>query len=140
MHRLPGVNTPLDPNETAARETAPGAVPPTGGVPPEDAPPAASGAARQRSATDDLTDGIELIRRAARKAIGSLDPRVEAAAERALQRLQELDQNAAEAFKRSAGKETLADVERLANDVGREIEAFVGRISERVESALRSKK
>lgn len=114
---------------------APGAVPPTGGVAPEDAPPAAQGPAAERSATEDLTDGIDLIRRAARKALGSLDPRVEAAAESAVKRLQELDDNAVEELRRRAGPE----VERLASEVGREIEGFVARVAERVESVLSKK-
>lgn len=109
-------------------------------MPPEDAPPAAADAARERSASEDLTDGIDLIRRAARKALGSLDPRIEEAAERAVKRLRELDQNAADSFRRSVGNEALADVEQLANEVGREIEGFVGRVAERVESVLSKKR
>ncbi len=129
-------NSPNDPN--AQVPEAPGAIPPTGGVAPEDAPPAAD-TARERSASEDLTDGIDLIRRAARKALGKLDPRIEAAAERAVKRLQELDTNAVEELRRRAGPEALADIERLANEVGREIEGFVGRVAERVEAALSKK-
>jgi hypothetical protein len=131
-------NSPSDPNAQAP-EDAVGAVPPTGGVPPEDAPAAAPDAAHQRSASEDLTDGIDLIRRAARKALGSLDPRIEAAAERAVQRLQELDQDATEAFRRNVRPEALTEIEQLANDVGREIEDFVGRVAERVEAVLTKK-
>jgi hypothetical protein len=126
-------NSPNDPNDQAS--DAPGAIPPTGGVPPEDAPPVAPGPAGERSASEDLTDGIDLIRRAARKALGSLDPRIEAAAERAVKRLQELDVNAVEELRRRAGP----DVERLATEVGREIEGFVARVAERVESVLSKK-
>lgn len=129
------MTSPNDENATP-HESASGAVPPTGGVPPEDAPPAAPGPAHERSASEDLTDGIDLIRRAARKALGSLDPRVEAAAERAVKQLQELDENASEAFRRRANAEVLADVERLANEVGREIEGFVARVAERVEAVI----
>jgi hypothetical protein len=143
-------NSTSDPNAQAP-DAAVGAVPPTGGVPPEDAPAAAPDAAHahQRSASEDLTDGIDLIRRAARKALGTLDPRIEAAAERAVKRLQELDQNATEAFRRNVPSstnprdrkrsDTLTDVEQLANDVGREIEDFVGRVAERVEAVLTKK-
>jgi hypothetical protein len=141
-------NSPSDPNAQAP-DVALGAVPPTGGVPPEDAPAAAPDAAHQRSASEDLTDGIDLIRRAARKALGTLDPRIEAAAERAVKRLQELDQNATEAFRRNVPSsphpsdrkrsDTLTDVEQLANDVGREIQDFVGRVAERVEAVLTKK-
>jgi len=129
------MTSPDDPN-APPNDAAPGAVPPTGGVPPEDAPPAAAGPAHERSASEDLTDGIDLIRRAARKALGSLDPRIEAAAERAVKHLQELDETASEAFRRRANAEVVADVERLANEVGREIESFVGRVAERVEAVL----
>jgi hypothetical protein len=134
------VTTPTVPKAVEPEESAPGAVPPTGGVAPEDAPPNNAGPARERSATDDLADGIELIRRAARKAIGALDPSVEAAAERAVKRLQELDQQAAQTFHRAANRQMLEDVERLASEVGRDIESLVGRIASRVESALNTKK
>jgi hypothetical protein len=131
-------NSPSDPNAQAP--DAPGAIPPTGGVPPEDAPPVAGDTARERSASEDLTDGIDLIRRAARKALGSIDPRIEAAAERAVKRLRELDQTATDSFRRNVGGEVIDDVEQLANEVGREIEGFVGRVAERVESVLSKKR
>lgn len=139
MHAVFCVMTSSNDAKAQPAEPAPGAVPPTGGAAPEDAPPAAPGPAHERSATEDLTDGLDLIRRAARKALGSLDPRIEAAAERAVKRLQELDENATVAFRRRANPETLADVERLANEVGQEIEGFVGRVAERIEAVLTKK-
>jgi hypothetical protein len=115
-----------------------GAIPPTGGVPPEDAPAArghaASGHAPAERA-DDLVAVIDLLVRAARKGLGGVDQRLEAATERALLRLQQLDTARLEALDDAAGTEG-ANVEQLAADVGRELADVIERIAERVEAAL----
>jgi hypothetical protein len=113
-----------------------GAVPPTGGVTPEDAPPAEPAPAEARSARDDLVDGIDLIRRAARKALGSLDPRVEQAAERAVEHLRQLDADAAEMLRK--GGRNIAQFETIVNDFGREVSSLVERIATKVEAAAKA--
>jgi hypothetical protein len=112
-----------------------GAVPPTGGVPPEDAPAATPGPAEARSAREDLVDGIDLIRRAARKALGALDPRVEQVAERAVEHLRRLDADASELLQKRGVD--VAHFEAIVNDFGREVSDLVERISTRVEDATK---
>ncbi|HYO97285.1 MAG TPA: hypothetical protein VER33_22395 [Polyangiaceae bacterium] len=131
-------------NETASREAeqaaaaaehAPGGIPATGGVPPQNGAPALSNSTDERAAAEDLADGIDLMLRAARKSLRALDPRIEQAAERALTRLQQLDEGATAALKQRAGLDA-KKVEGLAAEMGREIAAVVERVSARVESVL----
>jgi hypothetical protein len=124
----------LDAQAAAASEQAPGAVPPTGGVPPEDAA-ANRGSARARSAADDLADGLDLLLRATRKAMHSVDPRLEAMAQRALGRLQQFDSEASTAWHERTGIDP-KQVEKLASDAGREIATVVERLATRVESVF----
>jgi hypothetical protein len=122
----------LDPNSPAG---APGAVPPTGGVPPEDAPPASGSAAETRSASDDLADGIDLMLRAARKALRAVDPRIEAGAALALQRLRELDEQAEEAARRKLGMDR-GELEKMLSELGRDTMAAVERVTKRIDDAF----
>jgi len=122
--------------QDSAETNAPGAVPPTGGVSPEDSASAAGSQTHERSATDDLADGIDLLRRAARKALRSVDPRIEAAAERALSHLQELDEKTVEPLRQKFGPLDPKRLETLVTDVGREFQAALERVTERVESAF----
>ena len=118
----------------AAEVEAPGAIPPTGGVPPQDAPPAF--AAREgRSAADDLVDGIDLMLRAARKATRSVEPRIEATAERVVIRLKEFDERVANQSQPRAALDR-KQLEAIATDAGREVAALVERVAHRVESVL----
>ncbi len=112
-----------------------GAIPPTGGVPPEDAAPANGSASHERVAADDLADGIDLLLRGARKGLRAVDPRIEATAERALLRLQALDAAAVTSFQKASGLET-AQLEQLTMDVGRDLAAVVERVAARVEAAF----
>src|SRR5690349_11005526 len=121
--------------DPASPAGAPGAVPPTGGVPPEDAPPAFSASAETRSATDDLVDGIDLMLRAARKALHSVDPRIEAAAAEALERLRQLDEQASEAARQKLGAER-GELEKILSDLGRDMASAVERVAKRVDSAF----
>lgn len=110
----------------------PGAVPPTAGAAPEDAPPAAS-PRTERSAAEDLVDGIDLLLRAARKAVGKLDPELERSAQSALERLQALDSGMTRELTERAA--TLAPrLERVARETGREVVDVVRRLTERIES------
>jgi hypothetical protein len=118
----------------AAEAEAPGAIPPTGGVPPQDAPPAST-AREDKSAADDLVDGIDLMLRAARRTMRSVEPRIEATAERVLLRLKQFD----ESIERQSQSRAALDrkqLEAIATDAGRDIAALVERVSRRVESVL----
>jgi len=115
---------------------APGAIPPTGGVPPEDAGPSSS--PDTRSATDDLADGIDLMLRAARKALKSVDPGLEAAAARAVTRLQELDTQVLDSAREHLGAEQ-QKLERLATEMGRDIAAVLRRVAESIDADWRER-
>jgi hypothetical protein len=123
------------PNVPGEPATASGAIPPTGGVPPEDAGPAAKPGHDPQSAGDDLADGIDLLLRAARKALKSVDPRVEAAAQQAVTRLQALDAQAAEALRKNLGVDP-RQIDELATEIGRDLVAVVQRVAERVEATF----
>lgn len=121
--------------KAAASAGSEGAIPPTGGVPPEDARPARATTASERSAADDLLDGINLMLRAARKTLHSLDPQIEATAERAMTRLQEFDEAAvADLRQRAARVEPVLG--KLATEAGHEMAALVERLASRLEAAL----
>lgn len=137
---LPHVNNDTASNDqaeqaAAAAAHAPGSIPETGGVPPQGGAPALSNSTDERAAADDLADGIDLMLRAARKSLRAVDPRIEQAAERALTRLQQLDEGATAALKQRAGLDP-KKIEALAAEMGREIAAVVERVSTRVESVL----
>lgn len=129
--------TTLNAQTAAWTERAPGAVPPTGGVPPEDAGLVQSGV-KERSAAEDLADGLDLLLRAARKTTHTVDPRLEAIAQRALARLQEFDSGSSSLWHERSGIDP-RQVEKLASDTGREIAAFVERTALGVEAALADK-
>ena len=122
--------------ETTEEYGPPGAVPPTEGVAPEDAPPARSTAESQRSAADDLADGLDLLLRAARKAAGTVDPRIERAAEEALGRLQALDAGMTREFARRTSA-FAPRLEQVARETGKEVAELVRRLSERIESSIK---
>jgi hypothetical protein len=127
-----------DPRETlwhAQGEVRDGAVPPTGGVAPEDAPPAVGYAPRERATVDDLVAVLDLLLRAARKGLGCVDEELEAAAEHALLRLQQLDATRLAMLDRAAGTHR-GDLDQLTKDVGRDIAGLVEQIAARVEAAL----
>jgi hypothetical protein len=113
---------------------AEGAIPPTGGVPPQDAAAAKETSAGERSAAEDLVDGIDLMLRAARKTLRSVDPRIEAAAARAVTRLQEFDDALAADLRRPAKAEPILG--KLALDAGREMAGMVEQLTARLEKAL----
>jgi hypothetical protein len=126
---------PENVSDPASPAGAPGAIPPTGGVPPEDARSASGASAATRSATDDLVDGIDLMLRAARKALHSVDPRIEAAAAEALERLRQLDEQAGEAARQRLGVER-GELEKILGDLGRDMASAVERVAKRVDSAF----
>jgi hypothetical protein len=103
-------------------------------VPPEEGGLVQS-SAKERSAAEDLADGLDLLMRAARKATHSVDPRLEEIAQRALARLQEFDSGSSSLWHERSGIDP-RQVEKLATDMGREIAAFVERMALGVESGL----
>jgi hypothetical protein len=113
-----------------------GAVPPTEGVAPENAPPVRPEGESQRSAADDLADGLDLLLRAARKAAGTVDPRIERAAEQALERLQALDAGMTREFARRTSA-FAPRLEQVARETGKEIADLVKRLSERIETNVK---
>ncbi len=121
-------------NASAAGAAGPaGAIPPTQGVPPEDA--AGGPTARERSAAEDLADGIDLLLRAARKAVGEVDPAVEQAAERALTRLQALDAGMTREFEKHASRLS-PKLEQVARETGNEVTELVQRLARRIETHI----
>ena len=113
----------------------PGAIPETAGAAPEDAPPAKK-PRPERSAADDLVDGIDLLLRAARKAVGTLDPELERSAQRALDRLQALDANMTREFSSRAAS-VAPNLERVARETGREVVEVLTRLTERIEANVK---
>jgi hypothetical protein len=122
----------------AAIDQAPGAVPPTEGVPPKEG---VGGAAprSESSAIEDLADGLDLMVRAARKAMRSVDPRIEETADRALRQLRELDAVALHEI----GKVTGVDpkkIEQAADEAGREIARVVDTVAQRIDALFPRKR
>jgi hypothetical protein len=123
--------TPTEQPETGA----PGAVPPTGGTAPENAKPVASTSESASSAVEDLVDGIDLLLRAARKTLRAADPRLEAAAESALERLRELDERATIEARKKLGIDT-EKIESIAREFGRELTQAVEHITTRINQSV----
>ena len=91
-----------------------------------------------RSASRDLAEGLELMLRAARKAVKSVDPgRLEALGRRAVQNLENLDRKRVGELGRKAAKNLdPRRIEEIAEEAGRELLNVVERVAERVESAV----
>jgi len=106
----------------------------------EDGPPASeprpSGA--ERSAADDLAQGLELVLRAARKAVRRIDPaRIEEAGKRALSSLEGFDAKKARDLGRRAAKNLdPRKLEEIAEDAGKELLSVVERVADRVENIV----
>jgi hypothetical protein len=96
------------------------------------------GETEPRSASRDLADGLELMLRAARKAVKNIDPgRIEALGRRAVQGIENLDRKKVGAFGRKAAKNLdPRRIEEIAEEAGRELLNVVERVAERVESAV----
>jgi hypothetical protein len=102
---------------------------------PQDATPPGE---HDRSASRDLAEGLELMLRAARKAVKSVDPgKLEALGRRAVQNLENLDRKRVGEFGRKAAKNLdPRRIEEIAEEAGRELLNVVERVAERVESAV----
>jgi hypothetical protein len=117
-----------------AAEHAPGAIPPTEGVPPRSGAPS-NPDGTERTATEDLADALELLRRAARKTLREVDPQVERLAERAAMQLRELDEQATVEFE--ARKAQLQELERATEQAGKVILGAVEKVIQSVDRVIR---
>ena len=89
-------------------------------------------------AVDDLTHGLDLIMRAARKAVRNIDPKhIEELGQRAKRSLEELDREKVRDLGRRAAQ-TLdpKKIEEIANEAGRELLNVVERVAERVDAVV----
>jgi hypothetical protein len=110
---------------------AAGAVPPTGGVPPEDAPASGRSEPSVSSLADEVADGLELLLRAMRSMAGTADPELEAAAQRTQQRLQQLgEQSGPQPF--PAAVVGTAEIQPLLAEVAHEFGAEIGELVRRL--------
>lgn len=100
-------------------------------------PEAPAGQGR-RSASQDLAEGLELMLRAARKAVKSVDPgKIESLGRRAVGHLENLDRKrVGELGKKAARNLDPRRIEEIAEEAGRELLSVVERVAERVESAV----
>jgi hypothetical protein len=104
------------------------------------APPGAEGDQPRDAAgaVEDLTHGLDLIMRAARKAVRNIDPRhIEELGQRAKRSLEELDRDKVRDLGRRAAQ-TLdpKKIEEIANEAGRELLNVVERVAERVDAVV----
>jgi hypothetical protein len=105
------------------------AEPKDGATPPEEP---------ESSASRDLAEGLDLMLRAARKALSRVNPtRIEAAGRRAVERLESLDpKTVGELGKKAAKNLDPRRIEEIAEEAGRELIHVIERVADRVESAV----
>jgi hypothetical protein len=89
-------------------------------------------------ASRDLAEGLDLMLRAARKAMSRVNPtKLEAAGRRAVERLENLDaRKVSELGKKAAKNLDPRRIEEIAEEAGRELIHVIERVAERVESAV----
>jgi hypothetical protein len=92
----------------------------------------------ERSARDELVDGLSLVLRAARRAAGQLDPaKLEAFSQKARDHLSSIDRQKIEAVGRRAASQAKnldpSSIERYAEEAGKELVHVVERLATRVE-------
>lgn len=104
----------------------------------EQAEPGAQEPGPGRTASADLADGLELMLRAARKAMRGIDPgRIEELGRRAVQSVENLDRRKVGEIGRKAARNLdPRRIEEIAEDAGRELLGVVERVAERVESVV----
>jgi len=112
----------------------------------QDAPPSAAASseestppeAEQRSASDDLAAGLDLMLRAARKALKNIEPtRIEELGRRAMKGIEHLDRKkVSEIGKKAAKSLDPRKIEEVAEEAGRELLSVVERVAERIEDML----
>jgi hypothetical protein len=108
---------------------------PAGGAPAE---ASAGKGAEPESASRDLADGLELMLRAARKAIKNVDPtRIEDLGRRAMRGLENLDrQKVSDLGRKAAPYLDPRRVEQVAEEAGKELLAVVERVAERLDNIV----
>ncbi len=110
------------------------------GAPPAEEPGQGEPAADAASggAAEDLAQGLELMLRAARKAVRNIEPsRLEALGRRAMHSIEALDARKVTQMGRKAVKNLDPKrIEEIAEDAGRELLNVVERVADRVESAV----
>lgn len=102
--------------------------------PPSDAPSEDRG----RSAAQDLADGLDLMLRAARKAVRHVDPQnVESIGRRALDNLEALKKRRVEEIRSEARRKLdPRRIEEIAEEAGKELFRVVERVAERVDAIV----
>jgi hypothetical protein len=99
---------------------------------------ASSGAQRERRPSEDLAEGLELMLRAARKAVRGIDSaRIEELGRRAIRSVEGLDRQKVQDLGRKAARNLdPKKIEEVAEEAGRELLAVVERVAERVEGMV----
>ena len=92
----------------------------------------------ERRASDDLAEGLELMLRAARKAVRDIDTgRIEELGRRARKSLENVNPKTVEEFGRKAAEKLdPRRMEEIANEAGRELINVVERVADRVDRAV----
>jgi hypothetical protein len=95
-------------------------------------------AGADQSAADDLAAGLDLMLRAARKALKNIEPaRIEELGKRAMRGVENLDRRAvSELGKKAAKNLDPRRIEEVAEEAGRELMSVIERVAERVEDML----
>jgi hypothetical protein len=96
----------------------------------------------ERGAAQDLAEGLDLMLRAARKAVRGIDPgRLEDLGRRARENLDRLDRKKVEEMGRKAAEKLdPRRIEEIAEDAGRELMRVVERVADRVETVVSGRK
>ncbi|HMJ14260.1 MAG TPA: hypothetical protein VK524_22750 [Polyangiaceae bacterium] len=92
----------------------------------------------EQSAADDLAAGLDLMLRAARKALKNIEPaRIEELGKRAMRSVENLDRKAvSELGKKAAKNLDPRRIEEVAEEAGRELMSVIERVAERVEDMI----
>lgn len=95
-------------------------------------------AGAEQSAAEDLAAGLDLMVRAARKALKNIEPaRIEELGKRAMRSVETLDRKAvSELGKKAAKNLDPRRIEEVAEEAGRELMSVIERVAERVEDML----
>jgi len=117
-----------EPKESSEKTPAEGATPPQDDPGPDD----------HGSAARDLADGLDLMLRAARKAVRHVDPQnIESLGRRALDNLDALKRRRVEDLRHEAKRRLdRRRLEEIAEDAGKELMRVVERVADRVEAVV----
>lgn len=126
---------PSDPNAEA--QAAP---PAAGPASQQDEPSAREGAesGSERSAAEDLAAGLDLMLRAAKKALKNIEPtHLEELGKRAMRTVENLDRKKVSDFGKKAAKNLdPRKIEEVAEEAGKELMSVIERVAERVEGLI----